>query len=701
MFSCFKAPSDVAEDASLYPRVDDEASVKNLRGSGQSAKAPRLAVVGVESQPALEQKKRSWIKKLWSKMRTCLPLKKNKKASPAGADSGVVYPVVRSPSGGAGPRSSTAPGREVNYTQQDWFRSPAAPPSLPPRLLLSQKGKPPVAAPPRPPKMPAASSSVCTSPGDRTVTQAKAAIVLGLGRNVDAARALPHGSVDEIGNNMQTYAEAKTGGVQVFREHLQEIDFSIKNNADALRQLAVGGRLSGLQNPFPLEGRPELQQAAKEVWLDVRADSIMKTCSDKPLAKQLEAGTGRLKLLQFPSQKGMAKIAPRLIAEVACKVIDKSCDAARNSSSGSPLGLEAKEALAVENNFEAVTSNTPEWASSPEFKAAYWQQMSAALAGDGGLTLSELVGEFNNYDIVQPRILVAALETAGLAVPKSLATNPQLAQAAPPQPPADKAAAIQTRFDTLKAKTTARLGKQQMAQIPKSGCRFKDVLSPAASNVPIAGVANSLHANYVPVPGKTAAIATQYPPNNDAARGDFWRMALENKTGLIMDLTQPGSEQLQPYYPQTLDKPARYGDIMVTCTHLDAKGVSSYSITDTVTGKTSMLNRYHVSWWEDKTPLPTEQLAQLAFILGEKDYSTSSVTVHCRAGIGRTGTALVATMLRDLVKNNALQPDKVQETIDDLILKAREARGPKTVQTAGQRESLVQLAHYFLENGTG
>ena len=543
---------------------------------------------------------------------------------------------------------------------------------------------------------------VCTSLGDRTVTQAKAAFLLGLGRNVDAARALPHGSVVEMGNNMQAYAEAKTGGVQVFREHLQEIDFSIKNNADALRQLAVGGRLGGAQNPFPLEGRPELQQAATEVWLDVRADSIMKTYSDKPLAKQLEAGTGRLKLLQFPSRQGTAQIDPRLIAEVACKVIDKSCDAARNSSPDSPLGLEAKEILAVEQNFEAVTSNKPELRANPEFKAAYWQQMSAALADDGGLRLSELVGEFNNYEIVQPRIMVAALETAGLAVPKALAAKPQLAQGAAPQTPADKAADVQARFDTLKAKTAKKLGKQQMAQIPKSGCRFKDVPSPAASNVPIAGAANRLHANYVPVPGKTAAIATQYPPNNDPARGAFWRMALENKTGLIMDLTQPGSKQLQPYYPQTVGDPITYDDITVTCTEQDAEGVSaSYSITDTVTGETSKLNRYHVSWWEDKTPLPTEQLAQLALILGEKDYSTSSVTVHCRAGIGRTGTALVATMLRDQVKNNALQPDKVQETVDELILQAREARGPNTVQTAGQRESLVKLAHHFLENGTG
>ncbi|MCG8531916.1 MAG: hypothetical protein MI749_14815, partial [Desulfovibrionales bacterium] len=95
-----------------------------------------------------------------------------------------------------------------------------------------------------------------------------------------------------------------------------------------------------------------------------------------------------------------------------------------------------------------------------------------------------------------------------------------------------------------------------------AGSRFRNIKSPSHSNVPIhvpgkyddQPVKGQVHANYISGTGKHSAIATQYPANTEQGKAAFWRMALQNSSNMIVDLTQkkdvlnrPGSKPETPY----------------------------------------------------------------------------------------------------------------------------------------------------------
>ena len=504
------------------------------------------------------------------------------------------------------------------------------------------------------------------------------------GQAKDAVRDLPHASGKQIAGNIDKYLAQKDFGAKILSEHLSTLDFSVKENADGLRDITVGS------HNHKLSAFPKVQQALVDKWIDVRSDSIAQV--DKPLHEKLQAGESRLKSFKFrsseqsPSEPVNTSIAQKVIAQVVISAAHKS------------------DATAIEYDFEAATAGDPELAANTIFQASYYQFMAQAIA-DGELSNSNISSQSGSYDDIQPQIKEAALEAAGL---KSQTDKGNISTAnairSEPKTKVTSDNNNQLRFENLK-KLTEKL-TQSIKTMTVKEPRFSNVPSPAKTNVPLRvtdpetghtrASTGEIHANFVPVSGKKTAIATQYPMNTDTAKASFWRMAAQQSTDLIVDLTQP-ADGLKGYYPTEVGQTVSYNGVNVTLNSAE-NNYFNYAIEDTATGENAQVKRFNADYWKDKTALSTEDLSSLAVFVGNDQFE--NVTVHCKAGIGRTSTIFIATALLNMMRNGEIEKEDIDDTVDRLIMDMRAARGPNALQTPPQREVLVKLMKQWFEKGT-
>ena len=235
--------------------------------------------------------------------------------------------------------------------------------------------------------------------------------------------------------------------------------------------------------------------------------------------------------------------------------------------------------------------------------------------------------------------------------------------------------------------------------------RFRDIASPGKTNVPVKVVnaqtgrpefqKGKINANSVPLSGRTGAIATQYPKESAASKEMFWKMNLQQHTSVVVDLTQPGEKGLSPYYPTQLGQTNTYGSMQVTLTSQEG-GLNNYQVKDTQTGESGQISRHHYQQWVDKTAIPVEKLSELAVFVAGGDHTC----IHCKAGVGRTMTVFAAAELLIKMRTGQVSSQNIDAVVDQTIIQMREARGPHAVQTESQRDSLVKLIDYWMNNGT-
>lgn len=104
--------------------------------------------------------------------------------------------------------------------------------------------------------------------------------------------------------------------------------------------------------------------------------------------------------------------------------------------------------------------------------------------------------------------------------------------------------------------------------------------------------------------------------------------------------------------------------------------------------------RLHYTAWPDCGAVNTETLKFLVDTVMKE--ANGLPLIHCRGGVGRSGTLIVCLALQNLYNNQTLHVDTYRTVIDSLILTGREERGAFFVQDSSQYESIVLFAKELL-----
>lgn len=237
---------------------------------------------------------------------------------------------------------------------------------------------------------------------------------------------------------------------------------------------------------------------------------------------------------------------------------------------------------------------------------------------------------------------------------------------------------VDVDFETLKEET-AQLTFNYTDEVVG---RFTDVKCPSETAVKAGD--KGFHGNWVRMPDGYSYIATQAPVYLDF--GTFWQTAFENN-GIIVDLTTP-RDRIESYCPSSgVDF---FGKCMITHTGTEEidEHFKLYTYSVTINGQEREVQRLHFDAWKDYNGTGLESLNKLVEIIDGKMESGKTPIVHCRAGIGRTGTLISVLTLRNLQKQGRITDKNVNETVKNVILTGRKCRGPAFVQSKSQFETV-------------
>lgn len=254
--------------------------------------------------------------------------------------------------------------------------------------------------------------------------------------------------------------------------------------------------------------------------------------------------------------------------------------------------------------------------------------------------------------------------------------------------------------------------------------RFSDVLCPEETAIQVQG--KYLHANKVTMPNGKIYIASQAPMKGN--EGLWWRGALQ-ETDLIIDLSSKKDRSeveldrdgkpilgldgepiprhsnniVQIYYPTVVgDKGVmELGNLKIKCTDQQPtyKGMkdltlSTYEITDQG-GKPKTIQRLHYDDWGDYGATAIRYMHQLAKIVDELN-SSKPPFIHCRAGVGRTGTFITAISNKHLIYQGVITNENALNQTREAILRGRRDRSDLFVQTRAQLRSLILFNQHYL-----
>lgn len=192
-----------------------------------------------------------------------------------------------------------------------------------------------------------------------------------------------------------------------------------------------------------------------------------------------------------------------------------------------------------------------------------------------------------------------------------------------------------------------------------------------------------IHANRVESPKGKTFIAAQV----NLQHNKFWKAVLLH-TDIIIDLTSGG--EIKAYYPP-VNETLTEKDVSIFCSkqeNVDDKFIiSTYTVSKE--GQSKEIKRIHYIAWADFNAAGVEDVLKLIALVDQQMTKESVPMVHCRAGVGRTGTFITAYNLMHRKKENSFEGEK---TLKELILAGRIARGPLYVQSKVQLRLLLEIA---------
>ncbi|GAB4236348.1 MAG: hypothetical protein Tsb0021_16060 [Chlamydiales bacterium] len=218
----------------------------------------------------------------------------------------------------------------------------------------------------------------------------------------------------------------------------------------------------------------------------------------------------------------------------------------------------------------------------------------------------------------------------------------------------------------------------------------------------------------------------------------FWTMVINEKAPVI-DLTQVSSayEEIPPYYPQVIGRSRTFKEsdssnyltnlkeekVEVKLTSVEEKGDQNkfyiyeydlaYYSKEGEKIKTHIAKRLHFPHWIDGEIPNIDELEDLLIECANLDNNNALRIVHCKAGVGRTGTFITAAAITKLFNQDKIVIDKseakdgkiwisdIYDVIDTLIIDGRKARGPGFVQKDCQFKSLYDLVQVLSINKFG
>ncbi|XP_028966965.1 tyrosine-protein phosphatase Lar [Galendromus occidentalis] len=186
--------------------------------------------------------------------------------------------------------------------------------------------------------------------------------------------------------------------------------------------------------------------------------------------------------------------------------------------------------------------------------------------------------------------------------------------------------------------------------------RLMNILPFEASRVclqPVRGVDGSDYINASFIDGyryKNAYIAAQGPMAETTE--DFWRMIWEHNSNIIVMLTklqEMGREKCHAYWPS--ERSQRYLYFVVdpiTEYNMPSYVMREFKVTDARDGQTRTVRQFHFTDWpEQGVPKDAEgyiDLISQVHKTKEQFGQEGPITVHCSAGVGRTGTFIALSI---------------------------------------------------------
>ncbi|KAM3909831.1 receptor-type tyrosine-protein phosphatase O isoform 2-T2 [Leptodactylus fuscus] len=204
------------------------------------------------------------------------------------------------------------------------------------------------------------------------------------------------------------------------------------------------------------------------------------------------------------------------------------------------------------------------------------------------------------------------------------------------------------------------------ADLPANRCknRYTNILPYDFSRVKLVtseeeeDAADYINANYIPgYSSLQEYIATQGPLPD--TRNDFWKMILQQKSQVVVMLTQCNEKRrikCDHYWPFTVE-PVSYGDIMVEMVSEEEQpdwALRVFRVSHDSDAQHVMHFNF-TAWPDHGVPAASaaESILQFVYMVRQKAAKTKGpITVHCSAGVGRTGTFIALDRLMQHIRDH-------------------------------------------------
>lgn len=264
---------------------------------------------------------------------------------------------------------------------------------------------------------------------------------------------------------------------------------------------------------------------------------------------------------------------------------------------------------------------------------------------------------------------------------------------------------LEEEYELVRQQSAQHPAQAAAEDINKPKNRFRNILPFDHSRVALPLLegdpsSDYINANYITdARGRQLFVACQGPTASTV--GDFWRLVWHVGATVVVMLTnlrEKGKEQCTLYWPTSEEPRITTGG--VTVSRRGEAGSDDLRVRKFVLHKGKeqrLIRQYHNTSWPD-FGVPRHEHHLLDLVSEVRDATPrdgSPVVVHCRAGVGRTGTFIGLWNLMDIVDTRQPQSINVQQT----VLVMRECR-PQMVQTPEQYLYLYKCIAVYLEHST-